>query len=150
MPSFPVATTGTPVSDNPPVFAVNQDGTVNASQNPARLGTVVALFVSSAGMLTPHPKDGQPGGFGPLLSMPVTAVLEYPFSDGTCCGRSPMQVRYAGSAPTLAAGMVQVNLLLPSLTSNGEAGILLNFSQPDPATGAVFSTSTTGAIWISN
>jgi uncharacterized protein (TIGR03437 family) len=125
-------------------FAVNQDGTINSAQHPAKLGTAVALFVSGAGLLNPTPSDGQREGLGPKLVFPVSATAQFVESDGLCCENHAAQVLYAGSAPTLAAGMVQINLQLPSTASNtGETGLILNFGDSNSGYGAV------GAIWTS-
>src|SRR5215469_12646161 len=37
---------------------VNQDGTINGPQNPAAIGSVVSLYVTGLGPLSPTPADG--------------------------------------------------------------------------------------------
>lgn len=132
-------------------FAINQDGSVNSSQNPAKTGTVVTLFVSGAGLLNPPPIDGRVGGVGPQLLLPLTATALYSQVGSGCCASANMPIIYAGSAPTLAAGMVQLNLLLPSATASlvsgpQEAGITLEFGNPGGSPPEAFLA--TGAIWI--
>jgi uncharacterized protein (TIGR03437 family) len=137
----------------PNSFAVNQDGTLNSSQNPAKAGSVITLFVSGAGLLTPSPVDGQRGGFGPQLFLPLTVTALFPQAGGGCCDRAAVQALYAGAAPTLAAGMLQLNLQLPGatagLTSVGqEAGLVLDFGNQGALIPEDFLAY--GAIWISS
>jgi uncharacterized protein (TIGR03437 family) len=81
--------------------ALNQDGSVNSASNPAARGSVISLFLSGAGALTPLPADGS---ITPLA--PPFATLAQ--------GSSAVygQVVYAGAAPGLVAGAVQINLLI--------------------------------------
>jgi uncharacterized protein (TIGR03437 family) len=39
--------------------AVNQDGTINSSSNPAKLGWVVSIWTTGIGAVDPAPPDGQ-------------------------------------------------------------------------------------------
>jgi uncharacterized protein (TIGR03437 family) len=149
---FKSSTGGVFVPDSyPNSFALNQDGTVNTPQNPAMQGTIITLFVSGAGMLTPAPMDGQRGGFGPMLFLPLTANALFSQAGGVCCASANMPILYAGSAPTLAAGMVQLNLQLPSIavanSGTQEAGFTLTFGNQGATVPEQFVA--TGAIWIS-
>src|SRR5437667_12849606 len=49
----------------PFLFAVNQDGTINSAQHPARSGTAVASLVGCVGLLSPLPMAGKRGGVAP-------------------------------------------------------------------------------------
>ncbi len=75
--------------------ALSQDQTVNSPSNPAQLGTIVSVFAT---------------GFGQLASQ-AQVILSYPLTDQP---PQPLQVIYAGPAPTLVAGVTQVNFKLPS------------------------------------
>ena len=123
-------------------FAVNQDGTINSAQHPARLGTAVALFVSGAGLLSPSPPDGKRGGLGPRLVLPVWARAQFETSNGH--ESRNVEVVYAGSAPTLAAGVAQINLQLPSTApSTGAMYLLLVFGD------SISMYAIQGGIWTS-
>lgn len=130
-----------------PAAAVNQDGTVNTATNPAKGGAAVTVFVSGAGPLSQPQVDGQPGGFGPMLPPPpLAAALETYRSDGSCCIVTPATVLYAGSAPALVAGILQVNVLLPPLTGGArETGLVLYFTGTISDMGP---SSAAGAIWV--
>ncbi|MBY0507630.1 MAG: hypothetical protein K2X03_27195 [Bryobacteraceae bacterium] len=91
--------------------ALNSDGSVNSAANPAAAGSIVVLFLTGEGITTPGGVDGE--------LVPATN-LRRPVA--------PVQVRvngaaipaadvlYAGSAPTLVAGLMQINFRLPAGT----------------------------------
>lgn len=84
---------------------LNQDGTVNSRTNPAKIGSVVVLFGTGEGQTTPRGVDGQLAGAPlPKPQLPVTVKI----------GGVTAPVSYAGSAPTLVAGVLQVNVTISS------------------------------------
>jgi len=87
--------------------ALNEDGTVNSAANHAKLGSIVSVFGTGFGSLYPPPKDGQ------ILTgtLPTLAALVQVLYQGL-----PLEVTYAGPAPTLVAGVTQVNFRLPAFT----------------------------------
>lgn len=90
--------------------ALNQDGSVNSASNHAALGTIVSVFATGFGSMTPQPTDGQ------LITgtLPTLAVQ-------VLNGYQPLEATYAGPAPTLIAGVTQVNFRLPAFTGTSEA-----------------------------
>ena len=87
-----------------PLAALNQDQSVNSATNPADPGSVISVFVTGAGAMTPPPLDGS---HPPVpVNQPVLPI------DAAVNGRDA-QVVYAGNAPTLVEGVVQVNVRLP-------------------------------------
>lgn len=76
--------------------ARNQDGTVNSEANPALRGSVVSLWITGAGLLNAAYEDGEIVT-GNLARLALPLVSGWP-------------VRYAGQAPGMVAGVVQVNL----------------------------------------
>jgi uncharacterized protein (TIGR03437 family) len=96
---------------------VNEDGTLNLPTNPARRGSIVAIFGTGGGQTDPALADGQVAGNPPpRLKIPVRASdpeLE-------CTGvMSDVQVLYAGSVASAVAGLVQVNVRVPDSASAG-------------------------------
>ena len=85
--------------------ALNEDGTVNSPSNPARPGSIVVLFGTGAGALNPTPQDSSVIQGTPPLAPPTMA-----FIGAGCMG----DVLYSGSAPTLVAGVIQVNVRWPA------------------------------------
>ncbi len=91
---------------------INQDGTVNSASNPAPAGSVVSLFGTGGGQTVTPSTDGEIAAAAPnKLVLATTATV----------GGQPAQVPYAGWAPTLLAGVMQVNVQIPSGTPSGPA-----------------------------
>jgi uncharacterized protein (TIGR03437 family) len=91
--------------------AMNEDGTLNGPSNPALRGSVVTVWGTGYGLTDP------PCSIGGLndpqaepLSAGVTALL---------FGGSLFSALYAGSAPTLACGVVQINFQTPANIAPG-------------------------------
>jgi uncharacterized protein (TIGR03437 family) len=82
---------------------LNQDFTTNSPSNPARRGSIVMLYGTGFGMLDPQPADGKIADRAAVTRLGVTASV---------AGISA-EVTYAGGAPGLIAGVVQVNLRVP-------------------------------------
>ncbi len=88
---------------------LNQDGSVNSSTNPAAPGSVVALYVTGAGLTTPSSTDG-------LITAPA-AIASYPvpiLPVSVSIYGLPAQVIYAGAAPGVVAGVLQINVVVPA------------------------------------
>jgi uncharacterized protein (TIGR03437 family) len=92
-------------------FAVNQDGTLNSAEHPAKPGWVETILVNGAGLLNPVPEDGllAPAGIPTVapISVEVRADSLFYGPDVVC------RLLYAASAPGQVAGMVQINFKLP-------------------------------------
>jgi uncharacterized protein (TIGR03437 family) len=85
--------------------AVNQDGTQNGTANPAAAGSELSLYATGEGQTLPAGVDGKSGASP--LPQPVAAVT-------VTIGGVAAEVRYAGGAPGLIAGVMQVNAILPA------------------------------------
>jgi uncharacterized protein (TIGR03437 family) len=90
---------------------INQDGTVNATVNAAEPGSIIAIYATGAGQVDRQVFDGH-------------RVTETPFPRpllpvGVRIGGRVADVTYAGAAPGLVAGMLQVNARIPTDTPRG-------------------------------
>ena len=85
--------------------AVNQDGTSNGTAAPAAAGSVLSLYATGEGQTVPAGVDGKPAA--PPLPQPVANVT-------ATIGGVAVEVRYAGGAPGLVAGVMQVNVVVPA------------------------------------
>jgi uncharacterized protein (TIGR03437 family) len=92
--------------------ALNQDGTLNSAANPAKAGSIVSIWATGTGSIYPRPRDGQ-------IS---TAAQDYyccqvamspDYSLGPIPPPAPV-VYYAGAAPGMVAGVVQINFQIPA------------------------------------
>ena len=88
------------------LVALNQDGALNAQDNPASAGTIVSAFGVGAGAMSPAFEDGAIAA--PALPLPAPELDITVTVDGT-----PAEILYAGAAPGLAAGVFQINFRLP-------------------------------------
>jgi uncharacterized protein (TIGR03437 family) len=85
--------------------ALNQDGSINSSTNPAHPGDVVSIFATGLGAMTPQPTDGS------RPSQPVATPVVPPIVRLQCCEAAA--VYYMGNAPDQVQGFVQINFRLP-------------------------------------
>ena len=86
-----------------PAVALNEDGSINSRENPAHRGSIVSLFGTGFGPVTPQPPDGAVTSDPyPRLTMPVSAR----FRDQL------LEILYAGYAPGVIAGTVQISVRL--------------------------------------
>jgi uncharacterized protein (TIGR03437 family) len=120
--SDPVALPVAPVA--PSVFTANLSGTgqgviqnqdivtVNSSAKPADKGSVVVIYATGEGQTNPGGIDGQLAA-GPPYPSPVNPVT-------VNIGGIPAEVLYAGAAPTLVAGVMQINVRIPANSPSGD------------------------------
>ncbi len=93
-----------------PAAALNQNGSTNTQNNPAMRGSTVVFYGTGEGQTTPGGIDGKPA-VAPLPK-PVLPVK-------TIIGGREAVVSYAGAAPGLTAGVMQINVQIPSDSPTG-------------------------------
>jgi len=85
-------------------IALNEDGTINSSANPARIGSVLSLFATGQGEVLPLPRDGEiTGEPPPKPRWPISVEV----------GDWPAEIMYAGPAPGMVAGLMRIDLKIP-------------------------------------
>jgi uncharacterized protein (TIGR03437 family) len=91
--------------------AINQDGTLNGPMNPAPRGSIVTVWGTGYGQTNPPcPIGGLNVPYAAPLSPGVSALVYYTDLN-SALQLAPVQ--YAGSAPTLVCGIVQINFQVP-------------------------------------
>jgi uncharacterized protein (TIGR03437 family) len=91
---------------------LNQDNSVNGSSNPAARGSIVVLYLTGEGQTNPPGTDGLvASSIYPKPVLPVTVNI----------GGETVQPLYAGAAPQEVAGMMQVNVQVPTDIAPGNA-----------------------------
>ena len=113
-----------------PGAILNEDYSGNSFLNPAAAGSVVMVYGTGFGSLDPPAADGEIAGFPARTTLPVSASI----------GDLPAEVLYAGAAPGLVAGVVQVNLRIPS-------GLAPNLAAPVSVT--IGSATTPAGVTVS-
>ena len=121
--SDPIALPVTPVG--PSIFSANTSGTgqgailnsdlsVNTSANPAPKNSIIVIYATGEGQTSPGGVDGQQAlTTFPKPLQPVTVNI----------GGLPAQVLYAGAAPSLVAGVIQINAQLPPGVPSGDVPV---------------------------
>ena len=115
-----------------PAAAINvASGTLNIALNPVHPGEYISLYATGEGQTTPPGIDGKVATLTPPQpNLPVTATV----------GGISAPVQYAGGAPGAIAGLMQVNIRIPS-------GV--PFGGYVPIVPTVGNTATTeDAVWI--
>jgi uncharacterized protein (TIGR03437 family) len=93
-------------------IVLNQDGGINSPAFPAAPGSVVTLWATGAGQLSPAVIDGAVDAGN--LPRPVLLVLAQ-------IGRNSAEVVYAGGSPGMVEGVIQINLRIPFTSQTGDA-----------------------------
>ena len=92
--------------------ALNQDLSLNSASKPAPMGSVIVLYTTGEGQTSPGGIDGQ------------VAVSSFPYpvqSVNVIIGGQSAVVNYAGAAPQLVAGVMQINAQIPTGIVPGSA-----------------------------
>jgi uncharacterized protein (TIGR03437 family) len=114
-----------------PLAALNQDGSVNSATNPSRPGTLISIFATGFGAMSPAAADGS------RPPLPFNSPLAPVFADVEGVSAA---IRYAGNAPTLVEGALQINLQLPDAVRFSDTVIRVQVGAPTgvAASGIVF------------
>jgi uncharacterized protein (TIGR03437 family) len=103
-----------------PAAAFNQDSTVNTSDNPAAADSIVVLFGTGEGQISPAGADGTiiPPTSPDLLPKPVLPV-------SVTIGGKTADVIYAGSMPSEVSGLLQINVRVPQGLAPGSQPVVV-------------------------
>jgi uncharacterized protein (TIGR03437 family) len=89
---------------------LNQDYSLNSAANPAAPGEIVMIWGTGGGQTVPASSDGQfTTGTAATIPPPVAATI----------GGVDAEVTWAGAAPFMEAGIIQVNVRVPSGAASG-------------------------------
>jgi uncharacterized protein (TIGR03437 family) len=101
--------------------ALNQDGTINSPTNRAPVGSIVTVFATGLGPVSPAQADGMVVGL-PLPTNVLTVGVTASYTIGIPSGvpvNVPFKVQYAGPAPYQVAGVSQINFQVEPYVSYG-------------------------------
>jgi uncharacterized protein (TIGR03437 family) len=117
-PSAPGLFSTQPTGSGPGAI-LNQDMSVNSRANPAPRGSTISLFGGGEGQSSPHGIDG-------LINSNLISQLPQPLLPVTVTiGGVPAVVQYAGAAPNLVSGVLQVNAQVPTSVPAGDLPVVL-------------------------
>lgn len=101
-----------------PGAILNQDGlTVNGLTAPEKRGNVIAIYMTGEGSTTPQGVDG--------VVIPVSALKKPQQTVTVTVGGVDAVVEYAGSAPGLISGVMQVNVRIPLTAPTGTQPVVV-------------------------
>ena len=109
---------------------LNADGSPNSAANPAAKGSIVQIFATGEGVLSPAGADGRIEN-GPTSSIP-TPILPVSVTFANIASPS---IPYAGVAPQSVDGLLQVNAQLPSNVPSGKVPIVLTIGSASSQAG---------------
>ncbi len=98
---------------------LNQDSSVNGASNPAALGSVIQIFATGEGQVVPAVLTGSVTPAAPPYPVPVATPIT------VTIGGQTAQIEYAGEAPALVSGVIQVNVVIPAGTAAGNQPVVL-------------------------
>jgi uncharacterized protein (TIGR03437 family) len=99
-----------------PGATLNQDGiTVNGPGKPAAKGSVVSVYMTGEGQTTPGGADGA------IIPSDGTGLKKPNLAVTATIGGVAAPVTYAGSAPGIVSGVMQVNVQIPAGAPSGGA-----------------------------
>jgi uncharacterized protein (TIGR03437 family) len=101
------------------VLAINQDGTVNSSSNPAAAGSYISLYADGLGTLNQTISAGTPTPNSPLFAATGTVSL--------IIGGLTTPVQFAGLSPGYI-GLDQINVQIPATITAGQHGVFVVLS----------------------
>jgi uncharacterized protein (TIGR03437 family) len=110
-------------SGSGPGAILNQDNSVNGPGNRAAKGSIVQVFMTGEGQTSPPSVTGAIT----TATLPPPQVTPAPLlAVGVTINGQPALYVYAGEAPGLAAGMMQLNVQIPANAPSGELPILVS------------------------
>jgi uncharacterized protein (TIGR03437 family) len=97
---------------------LNQDFSVNGPNNAAARGSIIILYATGEGVVTPAAPTGSVTPIAGPFPKPVGAVT-------VMIGGVQAQVLFAGEAPGYTAGLLQVNAVVPTTIGAGNQPLVL-------------------------
>ncbi len=99
-----------------PGAILNEDATLNSKENPAAKGSIVVLYGTGEGATNPAGVDGRVAtSVYPKPVAPVKVTI-----NGV-----EAEILYAGAAPSLVAGVLQLNVRIPTTVPSGDVPVVL-------------------------
>jgi uncharacterized protein (TIGR03437 family) len=106
-----------------PGAILNQDNSVNGPGNAAAKGSIVQVFMTGEGQTSPASVTGKIT----TATLPPPQVTPAPLLPvGVLINGQPATWTYAGEAPNLAAGLMQLNVQIPLNAQSGPLSIIVS------------------------
>ncbi|HTW66287.1 MAG TPA: SBBP repeat-containing protein [Bryobacteraceae bacterium] len=116
------------------LVAINQDGTVNSSTNPAKAGSYVSIWATGFGSVPGVTIEG---------SVAAAASNYCSSCQVTLNGSGPETVAYAGPSPGLIDGLMQINFIIPAEVNSLNPQLQVSFIVPGDT-----APTSLGFVWV--
>ena len=113
---------------------LNQDNQVNGTSNPAAKGSVVIIYATGGGQTNPAGEDGRI----------TTAAARQVQNVFVRIGDADATVEYAGAAPGLVSGILQVNARIPESLIGGNQPVQITVGGVNSQTGVFVAVAGVG------
>jgi uncharacterized protein (TIGR03437 family) len=110
--------------------AFNQNDALNSAASAAAAGEIVQLFLTGEGQVYPPISDGK------LATVPLPQPL---LPVAVTIGGKPADVKYAGAAPGLVAGVMQINTQIPAGVATGAVPVIVSIGAASSAPGVTIA-----------
>jgi len=118
-----------------PGAILNQDGvTVNSVTTPEKRGNVIAIYMTGEGQTNPQGVDGA------IIPAAVSALKKPLLPVTVTVGGVDAVVQYAGSAPGLVSGVMQVNVTIPATAPTGTVPVVVTVGTAKSQSGTSAAT----------
>jgi uncharacterized protein (TIGR03437 family) len=106
-------------SGSGPGAILNQNNSVNSSTAPAQKGSVVVIYATGEGQTFPRGVNGR-------ITTDTLENLRMPLGGvSVTIGGQRAEIAYAGAAPSLVAGALQINARVPATAASGQQPVLI-------------------------
>jgi uncharacterized protein (TIGR03437 family) len=126
-------------SGSGPGAILNSNLSVNAPSNPAHIGDTVVLYVTGEGQTQPAGVSGQVTPISTSFIRPVQAPT-------VTINGLPAQVSFYAEAPSLIAGLLQINVVIPQGAGTGNLPVIVSFGGINSQTTATGVGAVTVAV----
>jgi uncharacterized protein (TIGR03437 family) len=116
-----------------PGAILNQDGSVNTPNTPAAKGSVVVIYATGEGQTFPRGVNGR------ITSDPFENLKRPLAPVSVTIGGRPADILYAGAAPALVAGALQINVHVPLETAAGQQPVVVTVGNASSQPGVTVS-----------
>ena len=98
---------------------INEDGTLNSEQNPARQDSIVTIYATGLNNTQP------PLATGTIAAAAASLAFDLALNAGSA---GVWEITYAGAAPGFVAGLIQINFRVPASSYHGPYDVSLTVS----------------------
>ncbi|MGP8244448.1 MAG: BACON domain-containing protein [Bryobacteraceae bacterium] len=120
-----------------PGAVINASGTVNGPSNPAAKGGIVSIYMTGEGQTSPAGVTGSVTAVTTRNGAPFTP--QPLFIPAVTIGGQPATIQFYGEAPGAVAGVMQVNVYIPTAAASGTDALVVSIGGNSSQSGVTVS-----------